>query len=77
MEFLITYGWAMLVVLAAIAAIAYFGVLKPQQFLPEKCVLIPGVACLDFKVSSNETTLVITNSLGKDIDVINSTIAAV
>lgn len=28
MEFLMTYGWAILVVLAAIAALAYFGVLK-------------------------------------------------
>ena len=30
MEFLMTYGWAILVVLAAIAALAYFGVLNPE-----------------------------------------------
>ena len=34
MEFLMTYGWAILVVLAAIAALAYFGVLSPARFLP-------------------------------------------
>lgn len=28
-----TYGWAILVVLAAIAALAYFGVLSPDKFL--------------------------------------------
>jgi uncharacterized protein (UPF0333 family) len=73
MEFLMTYGWALLVVIAAIGALAYFGVLKPQGFLPEQCVLVPGVACLDFKVSSNEVNLVIGNSLGRDIDVLTIT----
>ena len=29
MEFLMTYGWAILVVLVAIGALAYFGVLSP------------------------------------------------
>lgn len=69
MEFLMTYGWALLVVLAAIGALAYFGVLKPQQFLPEQCTLAPGVACLDFKINSSEITLILVNSLGRDIDV--------
>jgi uncharacterized protein (UPF0333 family) len=32
MEFLMTYGWAILVVLAAIGALAYFGVLSPDKF---------------------------------------------
>jgi hypothetical protein len=44
MEFLMTYGWAILVVLAAIAALAYFGVLSPGKFIPEKCMLSPGIA---------------------------------
>jgi uncharacterized protein (UPF0333 family) len=69
MEFLMTYGWALLVVLAAIGALAYFGVLKPQQFLPEQCVLVPGVACSDFKVNSSQTVMVILNSLGRDMSI--------
>jgi len=36
MEFLMTYGWAILVVLVAIAALAYFGVLSPEKFLPDR-----------------------------------------
>ena len=36
MEFLMTYGWAILVVIAAIAALAYFGVLSPQNLVPER-----------------------------------------
>jgi hypothetical protein len=67
MEFLMTYGWAILVVLAAIGALAYFGVLSPDRFLPEKCTLPSGVACLDFTATTSAVTLVIQNSAGFDM----------
>jgi len=51
MEFLMTYGWAILVVLIAIGALAYFGVLSPGRFLPTTCTLAPGFACGEFKVT--------------------------
>ena len=38
MEFLMTYGWAILVVLVVIGALAYFGVLSPKKLLPDKCL---------------------------------------
>ena len=69
MEFLMTYGWAILVVLAAIAALAYFGVLSPEKFLPEKCVVQPGIACVSHKVETAQVTLVISNGLGKTIKI--------
>lgn len=71
MEFLMTYGWAILVVLAAIAALAYFGVLSPEKFLPEKCILQPGIACTSHKVESAQVTLIISNGLGRTI-IVNS-----
>jgi len=55
MEFLMTYGWAILVVLAAIGALAYFGVLSPDRFLPEKCTANPPFACTQYKVSVGGT----------------------
>lgn len=68
MEFLMTYGWAILVVLAAIGALAYFGVLSPDRFLPEKCTLPSGMACLDSTwTSSDGVTAVIQNSAGFDM----------
>ena len=69
MEFLMTYGWAILVVLAAIAALAYFGVLSPEKFLPEKCILAPGLACVSHKVEPTKVTLVISNGLGRTITI--------
>lgn len=64
-----TYGWAILVVLAAVGALAYFGVLSPDKFLPEKCILEPGLTCIGSKVSPTETTVYIANGLGKTITV--------
>ena len=64
MEFLMTYGWALLVVLAAIAALAYFGVLSPDRFLPEKCFLPSGTPCLDSKLTTTTATMIIQDSLG-------------
>jgi uncharacterized protein (UPF0333 family) len=53
MEFLMTYGWAILVVLAAIGALAYFGVLSPSNFLPGSCTIGQGFNCMESKVSSS------------------------
>ncbi len=45
LEFLTTYGWAFLVILVMIGALAYFGVLDPQKFLPNKCQFETGISC--------------------------------
>lgn len=37
LEFLTTYGWAFLVILVMIGALAYFGVLDPARFTPQRC----------------------------------------
>ena len=74
MEFLMTYGWAILVVLAAIAALAYFGVLSPDRFLPDKCQLPSGIACIDSRLTESGATLVIQNALGFDMTGITVTL---
>ena len=69
MEFLMTYGWAILVVLVAIAALAYFGVLTPTKFLPERCTMPSGIACLDHKASAStgQIQMIFQNGMGVDI----------
>ncbi len=69
MEFLMTYGWAILVVLAAIGALAYFGVLSPEKFLPEKCTIAPGIDCAGFDVRSTSAIFSLRNGMGKDLDI--------
>ena len=76
MEFLMTYGWAILVVLAAIGALAYFGVLNPTRFIPEVCQFstATGMACLDFRVHPDTAYLLITNAGGREVHLYNITI---
>ena len=71
LEFLMTYGWAILVVLVAIGALAYFGVLSPDKFLPARCTLQAGIACLDHKATATGLTVVLQNSIGFDVTVDN------
>ena len=75
LEFIMTYGWAIMVVLVAIGALIYFGVLSPGKLLPNKCLLQSGITCTDAKVSISDITVKITNSLGKDLQAINFTVA--
>ena len=69
LEFIMTYGWAILVVLIAISALAYFGVLSPDRFLPNKCTLQAGIACVDHKLTPTSLTVVMQNSLGYDVTI--------
>lgn len=70
MEFLMTYGWAILVVLVVIGALAYFGVLNPQSFLPKRCQISTGLICADHVVySGGGMLLALNNGLGNDIKV--------
>ncbi len=67
MEFLMTYGWAILVVLAVLAAIIYFGVLNPTMLIPERCSFSAGMNCENYQVVSNQIVLVLQNSQGRDM----------
>ncbi len=74
MEFLMTYGWAILVVLVAIGALAYFGVLSPDKFLPERCTGTSGMDCLDkASITADDTNGVVKfafkNNLGQNINI--------
>ena len=76
MEFLMTYGWAILVVLLAIAALAYFGVLNPGKYLPSSCTFPQGLGCVESMVDSttNNVTLVIQNGMGQNLKSLNISI---
>jgi hypothetical protein len=71
MEFLMTYGWAILVVLVAIGALAYFGVLNPSRFLPSSCTIAPGIGCDEFKATATTTQLLLRNGLGSDLTLVD------
>lgn len=71
MEFLMTYGWAILVVLGAITALAYFGVLSPSKFYPDSCILptSSGLGCSDFVLYPDSAHLLLVNGRGMVINI--------
>jgi len=75
MEFLMTYGWAILVVLVAIGALAYFGVLNPSRFLPSSCAVAPGIGCDDHIITAATSQLVLRNGLGDDLTAVTVSMA--
>jgi len=78
LEFLMTYGWAFLVILIMIGALAYFGVLSPTKFLPERCTFGSQFLCKDYVVeydgvaSTVDVTVKLQNNLGQAIYVNNT-----
>lgn len=68
MEFLMTYGWALLIVIIVIAALAFFGLLNPGNLLPAKCDLGPGLSCTEFAGYSDSVILFVENGLGTTLD---------
>ncbi len=69
MEFLITYGWAILIAVGVIAGIAYFADIDASEALPEECDLGGNLYCKDFVVdeASNDVFLDITNLKGHNV----------
>jgi uncharacterized protein (UPF0333 family) len=70
MEFLMTYGWAIVVVLAAIGALAYFGVLSPNKLLPDRTTFtapLPNVDNALISQTANSVEIAFKNNKGVEI----------
>ena len=52
MEFLMTYGWAILIMLVVIAILFMLGVFNPAGAVPESCVLPAGFSCYSYSIDS-------------------------
>ena len=77
LEFLTTYGWAFLVLLIIISALAYFGVLSPSKLLPDKCTFGEEFECSGHQISASVGTfkLRLKNNVGEAIDVSQITLS--
>ena len=64
-----TYAWAFIVIAVVIAAIGYFGVLRPQKLLPDRCNFGSEFSCLAYQVSgtNNQLKLRLKNNLGNPV----------
>lgn len=76
LEFLTTYGWAFLVILVMIGALAYFGVINPNRFLPERCSFQQELGCQDYQLSvTNGLSLYVRNNLGTTMNALRLSVA--
>ena len=77
LEFLMTYGWAILIILVMITALVYFGVFNPSRLTPEKCTATPGFGCIDYRIinkgllGSSGGAFVIQNAKGTSVMIIH------
>ncbi|RLG18945.1 hypothetical protein DRN67_03700 [Candidatus Micrarchaeota archaeon] len=69
MEYLMTYGWAILVIVIVLAALLYLGVFNVGQRVPDQCNFNVGVQCQSPKLTASSLTLTLTNSLGNKINI--------
>ncbi|MEK6963889.1 MAG: hypothetical protein AABX70_05660 [Nanoarchaeota archaeon] len=74
LEFLMTYGWAILIILVMIAALVYFGVFNPSRLTPERCTAVPGFGCNDYQMNSDgSANFLIANAKGDSITLTSTT----
>jgi len=72
MEFLMTYGWAILAAVIVIGVLAYFGVFNPGKYAPKTCMISApfGMSSGDCQASAtNGVQLAITNGAGESITI--------
>lgn len=64
-----TYGWAILVVVAAIVALLYFDVLNPGKYAPDTCVMHDtSIGCIDHNYDGSDINVVLRNNVGETIN---------
>ena len=49
-EYLFTYGWALVILVAVIVAIMATGVFNPAYFISEECSIQPDIACTGYQL---------------------------
>jgi len=69
LEFLMTYGWAILTFLVVIGVLIYSGVLNTDIFIPDQCVLPAGITCVDFEVEASKVIVVLRNNFDESITI--------
>ena len=73
-EFLVTYGWAILGVLITIGTLSYFGIFNTQRYVNDVCYFGDQMTCEDYIAYQNgSVSLQFRNNFGTPIN-INSTI---
>jgi hypothetical protein len=69
MEYLMTYGWAILIIMVVLAVLFYLGVLNPGGLTPTQCTFPAGFTCVTNKLyaTTGKLYLVVGQGTGHSI----------
>lgn len=56
LEYLLSYGWAILILLIAMSALYLVGPFRPEFYITERCALMPDFECKSFLMKYNESS---------------------
>jgi len=59
MEYLMTYGWAILIIMVVLAVLFYLGVLNPGGLTPSQCTFPAGFTCVTYKLGATSGKLML------------------
>ena len=76
MEFLMTYGWAILAAVIAIGVLAYFGVFSPGKYVSGTAVVSAPFYIQAHNVKTNQVNLGIKNNGGEDYNITSITVGS-
>jgi len=74
MEFLMTYGWAILAAIVAIGVLAYFGVFSPGKIAGSNAIVNNPFYAASWQVNSSAVNLELLNNGGDTVKVYNVTV---
>lgn len=68
MEFLMTYGWALMVVVITLSALVYTGVFDISSFVVDRCEFSSGIYCIDSLATTDGVQLDLQNGFAIDLE---------
>jgi hypothetical protein len=71
-EFLMTYGWAILAAVIAIGVLAYFGVFSPGKFVVDTVLLSPPLYAVASDMDNSQVIIEFRNSGSETIDILEA-----
>lgn len=74
LEFLVTYGWAILLILITVGVLIYYGLLDMNKYMSDYCNFGPQLECKDYSLSTNEIDVQLSNNFGFPVQIINYTV---
>lgn len=75
LEYLITYGWAILVILVVLAVLWYYGIFNPATWAGEQVISGSAFQITDKSLGSTTLTLVLGNKVGSRVNITSTALS--